>query len=427
MNERLLQYIWQHRFFSQRSLLTTDSSEVGIIHPGTVNSHQGPDFLNAKIRIGNTVWVGHVELHIRSSDWKLHGHSSDTHYRNVILHAVWEHDDPVDLGMPTLELKPLVPKWLLDRYDLLLHTGSFIPCAKQIDMISESTIRQWMQILLRKRLQHKAAQIRQSLHQNQFHWEETFWHMLARNFGYPVNHDLFFAIASSIPLNWLSKYRKQPDVLEALLFGQAGMLEKDFQDDYPQHLQKEYRFLQRKHSIRPVFEPVHLLRMRPAGFPTIRLSQLAMLIAESHHLFSKIREEDDLQKVRQMFRISTHHYWVDHYLPDQPSSQKTKWLGLQMTDNLLMNTVIPCIYAYGEINGQPALTRRSMEWLAMMPAENNRIIRHFRSIGISCKQAAESQALLFLKKQYCDPRLCLSCDIGKSIVSGESFDAGNNL
>ena len=302
MTERLLQYIWQFQYFNNSLLHTTNEQALQVINPGKYNTNQGPDFLNAKIWIDNTIWAGSIELHINTSDWKQHNHSNDKNYNNVILHVVWYHDQDLQLPFPTLELQSRVSKLLLNKYDELLRGTQFIPCEKQIQQVIEPlTIISWKERLLIERLQQKAAYIEKFLQRNNQHWEETFWWMLARNFGAKINSDSFEKLGQSIPINLFAKHKQQIHQLEALLMGQSGLLDKNFTDDYPLMLQKEYHFLQKKYRLNKIHEPVYFLRMRPANFPTIRLAQLAVLIQQSQHLFSSSREMSDYNDAAHLF------------------------------------------------------------------------------------------------------------------------------
>jgi len=295
MKEKLLQYIWQFQYFSKNGLVTTAGEPLQVLNAGSLNTNQGPDFLSAKLKINNTVWAGNIELHVRSTDWNLHKHSGDNNYKNIVLHVVWLHDGEIkDAGgntLPTLELQNRVSKLLLNKYEELMLASSFIPCERQIHLVNDLILSNWKQRLLVERLQKKSAVVFQFLSENNSHWEETFWWLIARNYGTKVNCGFFEKVARSIPVNLLAKHKNQIHQLEALLFGQAGLLEKDFDEDYAVMLQKEFRFLRKKYKLNPVKEQLFFLRMRPANFPTIRLAQLAMLIHTSHHLFSQIIEK----------------------------------------------------------------------------------------------------------------------------------------
>lgn len=299
MNERLLQYIWQFQHFAAGELLTTAGEPVQVIQQGQFNTNQGPDFSSAKIKIGSTTWVGSVELHIRSSDWDKHKHQYDRNYDNVILHVVWE-DDGWSYPVPVLELKGRVPGLLLNRYERLMDNAGFIPCAKNIDGISELSWTSWKDRLMAERLERKSALIHQFLEQNENHWEEATWWMTARNFGIKVNAEAFEAMARSLPVSLLAKQKHQLILLEALLMGQAGQLGDDKPaDKYYTLLQREYRYQQIKYQLRPITIPVHFLRMRPGNFPTVRLAQLAVLLFQSASLFAKIKETRSLEEIKQ--------------------------------------------------------------------------------------------------------------------------------
>ncbi|MBP6287992.1 MAG: DUF2851 family protein, partial [Ferruginibacter sp.] len=219
MTERLLQYIWQFQYFNAKELSTSEAELLQVIHPGMYNTNQGPDFTDAKINIEGTVWAGSIELHINSSDWKNHKHSSDKNYKNVILHVVWQHDVDLHLPFSTLVLQDKVPKILLHRYDELMRADSFIPCERNIHAVSAITWTSWKERLLVERLQLKTGFISGFLQKNNFHWEETLWWLLARNFGSRLNSEAFEIIARSIPVSILAKHKNQVQEVEALLFG----------------------------------------------------------------------------------------------------------------------------------------------------------------------------------------------------------------
>src|SRR5436190_5523603 len=294
MTERLLQYIWQFQYYNTNGLQTEEGESLQVIHPGMLNTNQGPDFADAKIKIENTTWAGSIELHINASDWKNHQHSNDMHYKNVILHVVWQYDADLQLPFSTLVLQDKVPKILLSRYDELMNTHHFIPCEKNIHLVNELTWQSWKERLLIERLETRTQQIFDHNQKNNNHWEETLWWLLAKNFGIKVNSIAFERIAQSLPVNILAKHKGQIHQTEALLFGQARLLEDQFEEDYPKLLQREYRFLKNKYKLQQIEGSVIFLRMRPSNFPTIRLAQLAVLLHKSSNLFSKIKEGSDL-------------------------------------------------------------------------------------------------------------------------------------
>jgi len=411
MTERLLQYIWQFQHFNKSELATAEDEGLQIIQPGIYNTNQGPDFLDAKIRIANTTWAGSIELHINSSEWKNHKHASDKNYKNVILHVVWQHDVDLQLSFPTLILQDKVPKILLERYDELMNAPGFIPCEKTIHRVEEINLLSWKERLLVERLEARSKLIFSQLKENNAHWEETFWWLLAKNFGAKVNTDVFEKIARSISINILSKHKNQVQQLEALLFGQAGLLEGTFTESYPIMLQKEYRFLKNKYKLQPVAGSLMFLRMRPSNFPTVRLAQLAMLIHESVHLFSTIKSSASLKEIRSLLNITANDYWHYHYTFDETTAFKKKNLGMQMSDTLLINAIVPIIFAYGHYHKEDQYKERALDWLSSIHAEKNGITRGFEDLGLVNKTAYDSQAFIQLKNEYCNQKKCLDCHI----------------
>ncbi|HEX7904591.1 MAG TPA: DUF2851 family protein [Chitinophagaceae bacterium] len=417
MTERLLQFIWQFQYFNRNALSTLDGEAIQVLLPGHYNTNQGPDFTNAKIKIGTTTWAGTIELHVKTADWKKHKHHSDKNYKNVILHVVWE-DDETRNAVPVLELKSRVSRLLLHRYNELMQTTGFIPCEKNITSIKDITWKSWQERLLAERLLRKAKTIETFLQQNNYHWEETFWWLLARNFGMKVNADAFESVARSIPINILAKQKYQVHQIEALLLGQAGLLKEAAEEDYPQLLQKEYKFQESKHGLHPIHLPLHFLRMRPGNFPTVRLAQLAMLVHESAHLFSKIKEAGSVKDVKRWFDVTANDYWHYHYRFDETSPYKKKKLGEVMIDNIIINTIAPVLFAYGSYHGEQKYKDKALQWLGETSAEKNVITKGFQELGIKNETAFDSQALIELKNEYCTKKRCLECVVGNSLLKG---------
>jgi len=417
ITERLLQFIWQFQYFNQNELATTQGEPLQILHPGNHNLNQGPDFQNAKIKIQNTTWAGNIEVHLKTSDWNRHRHSADKNYDTVILHVVWENDRS-ETPAPVLELKTRVPGLLLKRYEELMKSAAFIPCEKSISSVKDIIWKTWKERLLAERLMRKTKTVEKYLSENNHHWEETLWWMLAKNFGIKVNTDAFGAIARSVPVNILSKHKNQIHQLEALLLGQARLLEGKFSDAYAKLLQKEYRFLKEKYRLQPIHQPVLFLRMRPGHFPTVRLAQLAMLVSRSTHLFSKIKEATTAEEVVEWFDITASKYWHCHYRFDETSPPKKKKLGKTMIDNIIINTICPVLFAYGQYHGEQSCKDKAIGWLQKIKAENNAITRGFLNAGMKSKNAFDSQAMIELKNEYCNNKKCLSCGVGNAILKG---------
>jgi hypothetical protein len=417
MNEKLFQYIWQFRHFNLSELTTVENEPLQIIHPGTLNTNQGPDFLNAKIKIGNTIWAGSIELHLRSSDWKNHKHSGDKNYNNVILHVVWQDNVDLQLPFPTLELQSKISKLLLAKYDELMNTNAFIACQNNIHKIEPFIWNAWKDRLLAERLEDKAQRIFEYIQINHNHWEETFWWLLARNFGIKVNSDAFEKIAQSLPINILAKHKNQIHQTEALLFGQAGLLETDFKEAYPSMLQKEYWFCKSKYQLTPIQIPLHFLRMRPSNFPTVRLAQLAMLIHNSSHLFGQIRDSNSLKDVKALLNVTANDHWHYHYTLDEASAFKEKNIGTQMINNILINTIVPVLFAYGQYHKEQQYKDKALQWMEEISAEKNEITKGFVSLNVENNNALDSQALIQLKNSYCNQKRCLECAVGNKLMT----------
>ncbi len=422
MTERLLQFIWQFQYFNKQALVAADGSVLQILHPGSLNTNQGPDFSQAKIKIANTVWAGNIELHVKASDWNVHQHSSDKNYSNIILHVVWQNDEAIKhtngQEIVTLELQPYVPVIMLQKYDQLMQSQGFIPCESYLPVLSGIAWFSWKERLAIERLMRKAKDVLALYDESNNHWEEVFWWMLAKNFGIPVNADVFLRVARSVSINILAKHKNQLHQLEALLLGQAGLLNGDFTEDYPIMLQKEYRFLSKKYSLQPVNQQPAFLRMRPANFPTVRLAQLAMIIHQSSHLFSRMKEASNVAELQSLLNVTANDYWHYHYKLDEASDYSPKKLGKQMVNNIIINTVIPVLFAYGVNRNEQRFKDMPVKWLLQLPPELNNITRKWKEKEVLNQNALDSQALIELKKNYCDKRLCLDCAVGNKLIPG---------
>ncbi len=442
MQEEFLHHLWKFRLFNNNKLQTTNGEELQIINTGEPNSDSGPDFFNARIKIGKTTWAGNVEIHIHASDWELHKHQHDKAYDNVILHVVHEADidlkrknarpdDAVGRGeiIPTLELKNRIPKDVYGKYLQFRSSKDWIPCGKQLSWVDKFTLDNWLDRLLVERLERKSQPILDSLKQNKNNWEETFYQILARNFGLKVNSEPFEILARSLPYSVLAKHKNSLVQLEALLFGVAGLLEKQFKDDYPKELQKEFKFLKQKFKLKPIDASLwKFMRLHPPNFPTIRISQLANLIYRSTHLFSKILETHNIASLLQ---CETSAYWLTHYRFDRLSplssgrgaggEVKRKRLGEESINNILINTIIPFLFIYGKEKGEEKFCDKALALLEKIESENNSIISKWAELGIHTKSAYETQALLQLKNEYCSKKRCLDCAVGAKLLHPESI------
>jgi hypothetical protein len=351
-----------------------------------------------------------------SSDWNNHHHSIDKNYGNIILHVVWNNDIQLKEKFPVLELQSLVSKIMLQKFNELMSAKSFIACETMIPTLTPMLWVSWKERLLVERMQRKTSVILNFLNSNNNHWEETFWWLIARNFGYTVNSDSFEKMARSLPISILAKHKNQIHQTEALLFGQAGLLDKDFDEDYPQLLKKEYLFLKKKYHLFPIQLPLYFLRMRPSNFPSLRLAQLSMLIHQSVHFFSIVRETILLEEVKKLLSVTANDYWHYHYIFDEVSTFREKNIGKQMIYSLLINTIIPILFAYGHHMGETKYKDRAMLWLEQISAEHNSITNGFALLGIENKNAFDSQALIQLKNEYCNQKRCLECTVGNKLL-----------
>lgn len=421
MREDFLHYLWRMKRFHLEDLKTTEGEAIQIADFGRHNQHAGPDFLEAKVRVGETLWAGNVEIHLNASEWLTHKHQEDKTYDNVILHVVLEEDQPVFRSngerIPCLELRKRIPLKVANTYQKIIHNEHWIPCQHLFYSVSDMTKNIWLDRLLVERLEVKTVHIAERLAHNNHSWEETFYQILARNFGVKVNAEPFELLARLTPLNVFGKHKNNLFQIEALLFGQAGLLEKEFEDAYPKAIQKEYQFLRQKYDLYPVKEESwRFLRMRPANFPTIRIAQFATLIYQSTHLFSKILEIDNVKDVENLFVIKLSTYWNNHYVFDKESITRNKTLGKSTIHLLIINTIVPFLFLYGTYKSLEAYRDKALRLLEELNPEKNSIIEKWKTLGLEPESAYQTQALLQLKNEYCTKKRCLECSIGNSIL-----------
>ena len=418
MNERLLQYIWQFQYYQQQHLQTTSGEPLQILHPGTLNTQQGPDFSAARIRIGQTILAGHIELHILSSDWHRHKHSGDTHYNNVILHVVWTDDGATPAHIPVLVLENRVSTLLLERYTGMMQTISVIACHHHLPVLNELAWFAWKERLIVERLERKSQQIIQLLQQNQGHWDEVFWWQLAAGFGSKINAAFFERVAKSIPYAVVKRHRHHLDEIEALLFGQAKMIHTGLKDPYAKSLLRNHQHLKKKYALDTVDGGPVFLRMRPASFPTIRLAQLAMLLHQREHLLDQVRQVNSIEELMRLFQTKASHYWNTHFVFDEPVSTEPRFVGQQMLLHLMINVVVPILFAYGQEKGNTQQKEKVLHWLYQLAPEQNKITRYWKSTGIANRSALDTQSLLELHTQYCVNKRCLECSVGNRLLRG---------
>jgi Protein of unknown function (DUF2851) len=421
MTEEFLHHIWKFRLFNQLELTTTKGEMVTIEKVGEHNTDAGPDFFNGKIKVGDTLWVGNVEVHINASDWKKHAHQHDKAYDNIILHVVNRADMLLYRSsgeeIPTIEIHERIHKKMYQQYLDFKSSSDWIPCEKQIAAVPPIVIHSTLDKLALERLERKAISIMNSLSLNQNNWEETFYQQLARNFGFNTNAIPFELLAKSLPSLVLSKQKSSLLQIEALLFGQAGLLNKHFEDKYPQQLQNEYLFLKQKFKLNGIEEHLwKFLRLRPVNFPTIRIAQFANFIVQSTHLFSKMLALEDVQALRELMNVQVSDYWQTHYVFDKASVKKSKLLGDEAVNTILINTIVPFLFVYGKQKGEEKYVTRALLFLEQLAGEHNSIITKWEELKLPVQTAYSTQALLQLKNEYCKYKKCLNCTIGNYLL-----------
>lgn len=413
--EQLLHYVWKHKIFPLKELKTTTGQQVEVIDTGLANTDAGPDFFNAKLKLDGVLWIGNIEIHERSSDWFKHGHHADAGYNSVILHIASEIDTEISRSngerIPQIQL--ICPEAVRTNYKELLETDSYPPCYRIIPSPPPFTAHSWMTALQMERFEQKATLLNERLKRCQGNWEDAFFITLARNFGFGLNGDAFETWAHRLPFRAVDKHRNDLFQIEAIFFGQAGILEDSDGDGYYLRLKKEYTYLQHKFGLIPMDASLwRFLRLRPANFPHIRIAQLACLYHRAYGLLSRIMETETLQGVRDILKGGTSEYWLTHYTFGGSSPSRPKTLSNTSLDLLIINTVVTFLYAYGLHKGNRVLCARAGSFLEELKAENNYITRMWEQCGMKASNAADSQALIQLKKEYCDKKKCLYCRIG---------------
>ena len=417
-----MQYVWKHRLWRSEDMVTNTGKKVRVVDPGLLNTDAGPDFFNAKIEIDGHMWVGNVEMHYRATDWKRHHHGSDKAYDSVILHVVAKDDAPVRRTngelIPQLVLE-VSPQFNAD-YASLVGATIEVPCATKIKQVPHLTIVEWVEGLAFERLHGKVERIHQLLDSFNGSWEDVCYVTLARNFGFGINNDAFERLARRTPLRLLGKHSDSVLQIEALLFGQAGMLDaqKPGMDSYYNQLCTEYAFLSNKFQLTPMEkESWKLFRIRPQNFPYRRIAMLAQFIEGGFRMMNRILEAEGEKEMRALFEVELSGYWIKHYTFGKPNERATATLSRSSIDIILINTVAPLLYAYGELTGNYEMTDKAIKLLEDLRAESNSIVSHFVAYGIDCPDALTSQALVQLKREYCDARKCIYCKIGHHLLS----------
>ncbi len=421
VSEEFLHFIWENRLYFSENLQTVKGEPLEILSTGRRNFNSGPDFFNAKIKIDDTIWAGNIEIHIKASDWEKHHHTPDKAYGNVILHAV-EQADKTILRENQTEIAALELTWpeqYTKNYQKLMEAKSWIACQSAFHTFDPLILKIGFNRLMIDRLEDKTEEIMLRLEKNQYNWNETFYQMLARMFGFRVNASPFEMLARALPLKLLAKHKNNLFQLEAMLFGASGLLNEElFGDEYFMGLRKEFEFLSKKYSLKMI--EAHLwkfMRMRPVNFPSIRISQLAGLIYRSQGLFARITECNDLKNLQKLFKVKASGYWDDHYRFNKPAPRTfQKVLGDDSINTILINVIVPFLFVYGEKQNLHHLKNRALDFLEELPPEKNTIVRKWQTLGVEARSAFETQALLQLKNKNCDKKRCLICSIGNQMI-----------
>ena len=422
MQEDFLHYIWKHKKFRFNNLETTTGESIVVTSVGQHNFNSGPDFFNAKIKVGDQLWAGNVEIHIKSSDWFLHSHEQDKAYDNVILHVVWEDDTEVfrkdNTPIPTLQLKDAVDVTMLNNYKkLFAKQNKWINCENDFPSTDDFVLTNWLERLYLERLERKSETINTLLVASKNDWESVFFKMLTKNFGLKVNGESFFSLGQSIDFSIIRKTQSNPHVLEAFLFGQAGLLKQDIENAYYLDLKNEYKFLKQKFGLQNnQVLPLQFFRLRPSNFPTIRLSQLANLYNKHQNLFSKVIELNEVEDFYELFKVSTSDFWETHYTFQKTSKTSIKTLSKSFVDLLLINTILPIKFCYAKQKGVE-IDSEIIKIATAITSEKNNIISAFNNLKKVSKSSLDSQALIQLKTEYCDKNNCLKCAVGNQFLN----------
>jgi hypothetical protein len=417
MKESFLHYLWKFKLFYPNALKTTDGKEVEIINSGTYNTNAGPDFFNAKVKIGDTIWAGNVEIHIKSSDFFVHKHQNDRGYDNLILHVVFENDVPSINNYFTLQIKDCFDKKLLLNFNSLQNSTEKLACSGILKNVPDLIFKSWLDGMFFERMEMKSKSIEDKLDQSLNNIEETFYLQLASNFGFKINQDPFELLARKLPFSILAKHRNNLFQLESLLFGVAGFLATEFEESYPRELQNEFKFLQKKFSLSTMdVSNWKFLRMRPSNFPTVRIAQFASLINSSNNIFSSLFNAKTSQEIEKILDVLPSSYWSNHYRLDLLSQNKKKNLGKKSKENIIINTVVPFLYIKGKSQERDEDLKKANKLMNQIKPEENYITKLFSLANKPPENGSESQAMINLYKNYCSNKRCENCAAGNYLL-----------
>ena len=422
--ENFLQLVWKYQYFDKNQLSTTDGVPVMIKRIGFHNFHEGPDFNESQIKLGELDHFGHVEIHLKSSDWYVHTHSGDSRYDSVILHVVWEHDQEIQRAdgtyLPTVELKGKVYLDVLRNYERLISGKPYILCGSELAQIDDIIKFSMLEKALVERFIEKSKLVQAILKDTLGDWEETTYRWLFYNFGFKANNLLMLKLANGLPYRLLKKHAGQPLIQEALVMGQAGFLNVVAPDDYSRFLQKEHLYHQKKYGLQAVIYPSEwkFMRVRPSNYPTIRLAQLSAILHQSPNLFSNVLHEiSDINSFRQSFEFQISSYWQYHYhFGKTTAKRQNRSLSPETVSLLAINFMVPLWYAYGQFTDDIAWQEKCFDLLQEIAAEKNNITQKFDVHSWQADNAFDTQGMIGLHNNYCIKRKCLDCKIGQNLL-----------
>ena len=419
MNEMLLHYFWRNQLFTVLDLHTTDHRALRLVNPGTAHQNAGPDFKQAVIKIEGITWVGDVEIHVRTSDWLRHGHQHDSKYQSIILHVVYQHDMELEENFPTLELKKYIPPLMVAEYEQMSCSRDLLPCCQSLPEVTSLQFAGWLSRLAVERMQRKQAEVVQIVRECHHNWQEAVFRHFVANFGFSTNASAFELLSKNLPYRYVLKHKDSRLQIYALVFGQAGLLEQppEVRDDYFETLQSEYDYLKYKYNLIPIPVKVwNLLRLRPQNFPCVRLAQLSECLYRMPELIELLLNDTDVSLLRGVSLFEPADYWKSHLHFGRASPTRTRKIGQQAYNLLVVNVVVPVRLAYSAFKGDATARDHAMSLLETCDFESNHITRQYVGAGFPAGHALYSQAILELYKGYCAHKRCANCDIGCLIL-----------
>lgn len=417
--EKLMQYVWNTRLWGRGTLEGCHGEHVEVLNPGRPNTLAGPDFLDARVRINGTVWVGNIELHLDSGLWYTHGHHHDPAYNNVVLHVVGRHQGPVVTasGRQPCQVVMGAFEYYASAYrNLLAGPAGAVPCAMSLPRLGRLSVTSWLSALGHESLQAKAAVIRGMLESTGGDWATTVYLTLARGMGMGTNAQAMETLARQTPLAALEAHADSDLQTTALLLQQASLLTPallppEAADAHATALCTEGRFLQLKYGLTPI-SPLawRMGGVRPASSPWRRVAMLAALLRRGFAHWHTVAAMPAHALAQQLAAVAINPYWCNHHRPGmQTRATIAPTLPQGTANHLLINVYAPLMYAYGMLCGSEPWGSRAVDLWENLPPEASARVALFARGGLKPRNALESQALLHLFNTYCARRRCLEC------------------